>query len=541
MKKFYRKLLAVMTAAVLAMTGCSGSGTEESSGSGEQAGSAQAGSTDAAEETEAAADGERTVVTIARDFDSTNLDPVMTANNVDIWVLNMMVEGLVTSSDDGQEIIPAVADTWEVSEDGLTYTFHIRDGIKFSNGEDVTIEDCIYSIDRAKTADGPWIGMLDMIDTMEDGGDNNLVITLTEPSPAFLSTLAMFSSSIMPKDYCEEVGTEGLAENPIGTGPYVLQEWNRGERMVFVKNEYYWEEGSPKVDEIDMVVVADDSTRIMQLQSGQIDVATMIPYSRVDELQNMGGLTVNLFDSTDVRFIVLNCQNEYLSNKSVRQALNLATDKEAINSAVYFGHGQIAQSFLAPAMPHYKEDLPAVSVDVEAAKQLLADAGYPDGFDLTVEVGSGDSTILQTATMLQEQWGQIGVNLDIQQIDIATARQNWQAGEYDVFLSNMTSDMTDTSEVAGLWCISEQANCWRSYWDDADQDQAEELCRLGNSEMDEELRMDYYGQMQEAVADAVPVIPLVYAPFAVVTSDRVTGLAQTPLGIYNVKNMEIAE
>ena len=429
MKKFYRKLLAVMTAAVLAMTGCSGSGTEESSGSGEQAGSAQAGSTDAAQETEAAADGERTVVTIARDFDSTNLDPVMTANNVDIWVLNMMVEGLVTSSDDGQEIIPAVADTWEVSEDGLTYTFHIRDGIKFSNGEDVTIEDCIYSIDRAKTADGPWIGMLDMIDTMEDGGDNNLVITLTEPLPAFLSTLAMFSSSIMPKAYCEEVGTEGLAENPIGTGPYVLQEWNRGERMVFVKNEYYWEEGSPKVDEIDMVVVADDSTRIMQLQSGQIDVATMIPYSRVDELQNMGGLTVNLFDSTDVRFIVLNCQNEYLSNKSVRQALNLATDKEAINSAVYFGHGQIAQSFLAPAMPHYKEDLPAVSVDVEAAKQLLADAGYPDGFDLTVEVGSGDSTILQTATMLQEQWGQIGVNLDIQQIDIATARQNWQAGE----------------------------------------------------------------------------------------------------------------
>ena len=108
-------------------------------------------------------------------------------------------------------------------------------------------------------------------------------------------------------------------------------------------------------------------------------------------------------------------------------------------------------------------------------------------------------------------------------------------------MSNMTSDMTGTSEVAGLWCISEQANCWRSYWDDADQDQAEELCRLGNSEMDEELRMDYYGQMQEVVADAVPVIPLVYAPFAVVTSDRVTGLAQTPLGIYNVKNMEIAE
>ncbi|MBO5450283.1 MAG: hypothetical protein J6A11_01925 [Lachnospiraceae bacterium] len=149
----------------------------------------------------------------------------MASDNNDIWVINMMLEGLVASSDDGKEIIPAVADTWEISEDGLVYTFHIRDGIQFSNGESVTVEDCIYSITRSKEMDGPWIGMLDMIDSMEDEGNNILKINLKYASPVLLSTLALFSCSIMPEAYCEEVGDEGIAESLIGTGPFILQEW----------------------------------------------------------------------------------------------------------------------------------------------------------------------------------------------------------------------------------------------------------------------------------------------------------------------------
>ena len=103
----------------------------------------------------------------------------------------------------------------------------------------------------------------------------------------------------------------------------------------------------------------------------------------------------------------------------------------------------------------------------------------------------------------------------------------------------MTSDMTDTSELAGLWCIREQANCWRTYWNDEDQKMAEALCMKANAQMDEDVRMEDYGKMQEIVADAVPVIPLVYVPYTFVTTDKVSGAAQTPLGIYNFKNLEI--
>lgn len=311
--------------------------------------------------------------------------------------------------------------------------------------------------------------------------------------------------------------------------------------MVFTRNPYYWEEGCPKVDEIDMVVVKDDSTRVMQLQSGQIDIATQIPYSRIDELKAMQGIQVNLFDSTDVKFIIINCQAQYLSDKRVRQALKLATDKNAINHAVYFGYGEPAETFLSPSAPHYNANLSKTEVDVDKAKALLEEAGYGDGFELTLEVGSGDTAYLQIATMLQEEWSQIGVTLNIQQIDTATARQNWKDGNYDVYISYMTSDMTDTSELAGLWCISEQANCWRTYWDDEDQDKAEALCIKANGEMDDQARLADYGEMQEVVADAVPVIPLVYAPYTFVTTDRVSKAAQTPLGIYNFKNLEIVK
>lgn len=517
MKKIISGLLSVLMVGVLILSGCGGSITAENSSSG------------------------TSVVTLARDLDSNNLDPVMTADNCNIWVINMMIEGLVTSSDNGKKIIPAVADKWSVSDDGLIYDFHIRDGIKFSNGNEVTVEDCIYSIQRAKDAQGPWVGMLDMIKSIEDGGENNLIITLNTPSPSFLSTLAMCGFGIMPKDYCEEAGDDGIASDPVGTGPFVLHEWKQGEKMVFVKNPYYWEEGCPKVDEIDMVVVKDDSTRIMQLQSGQIDIATQIPYSSVDQLKSKDGITVNLFDSTDVKFIIINCQNKYLSDKRVRQALKLATDKAAINNAVYFGYGELAETFLSPSSPHFNANIPKSEVNIEKAKALLEEAGLGDGFELTLEVGSGDTAYLQIATMLQEQWGNIGVKLSIQQIDTATARQNWKDGNYDVYISYMTSDMTDTSELAGLWCISEQANCWRTYWDDEDQDKAESLCIKANNEMDESARLEDYGEMQAVVADAVPVIPLVYAPYTFVTTDRVAGAAQTPLGIYNFKSLKIVK
>lgn len=534
-KKSMKRVVALLLSMAMMLSGCGSSTSQTPDGTTEEV------TSEASETTTVDSSRSGGVVKMAREQDSEKLDPVLASDNNDIWVINMMLEGLVASSDDGKEIIPAVADTWEISEDGLVYTFHIRDGIQFSNGESVTVEDCIYSITRSKEMDGPWIGMLDMIDSMEDAGDNILKMNLKYASPALLSTLAMFSCSIMPEAYCEEVGDEGIAENPIGTGPFILQEWAKGEKMIFVKNPYYWEEGCPKVDEVDMLVVGDDNTRIMQLESGQVDMASQIPYSRIAEVDGQDGITVNLFDSTEIRYVIVNCQSEYLNDPRVRKALKLATDKEAINEAVYFGYAKVAESYISPAAPHYNENLPESKVDIEGAKALLAEAGYPDGISIKIEVGSGDSTNLTVATMLQEQWAEIGVTLEIQQLDYATIRQDWKDGNYDVFLSYLTSDMTDTSELAGLWCIYDQTSCFYSYWNDDDQKKVEELCIAANQEMDESVRAKQYGEIQEITAESCPNIPFVCTPFTLAVSDKVSGAVQTPLGIYNFKNLVINE
>ena len=213
-------------------------------------------------------------------------------------------------------------------------------------------------------------GMLSVIADVKAEGEDSVVITVSQPTPALLSLLAMFPCSIMPQSYCEEVGDEGIANSPVGTGPFILESWEKNNRMVFKKNPYYWQEGLPKIDEFDMNVVSDDNTRMMQLKSGQIDMAEP-PLSQMAELQNTSGIVVDEFASTSVDYIILNCQNEKLSDPRVRQALELATDKEAIIKAVSFGYGTPADSFISPSAPHYNTNLPEVTRDVEKAKELM--------------------------------------------------------------------------------------------------------------------------------------------------------------------------
>ena len=144
--------------------------------------------------------------------DASTLDPAMASKNQDIWMMNFALEGLVRSSEDGKEIEPAVADKWEISDDSLTYTFHLRDGVKFSTGEEVTPEDCVYSINRSKNMEGsPWSGMLSVIADVKAEGEDSVVITVSQPTPALLSLLAMFPCSRMLQSYCEGVGDGGIA------------------------------------------------------------------------------------------------------------------------------------------------------------------------------------------------------------------------------------------------------------------------------------------------------------------------------------------
>ena len=354
---------AVMAAALL-LSACGSSVSTENEAAGQT-------------QTETTADGESadpTVVTIARGTDTVTLDPAFAGDNVDIWVDSLIFEGLVCASEDGTEIQPCLADTWDISEDGLTYTFHIRDGAKFSDGSDVTAEDAAFSIERALN-DGSWNSLISCIKEAKAVDDSTVEIDLNNPSGSLLSCLASFICAVYPENYYSEADTDTLTREPLGSGAFYLEEWDPDEKMILKKNPYYWEEGYPLADEIDLLVVPDDNTRLMQLQAGQIDAMEGVSAQMRTQLESTQGVKILDFPTTHVDYVSFNYTNEKLNDKRVRQALNYATNREDINQAVFGGLGTLCPSVVWPTAEFFNPDQKSYDYDPDKAKELLKEAG----------------------------------------------------------------------------------------------------------------------------------------------------------------------
>ena len=531
MKKRLLTMLVTTAVVLSSLTACGGK-TEETTAAQAPVGQA-AESSESAGGTQAAPAAGENVIKIARPADSSTLDPIITGSNEDIWVINLMLQGLTKSSADGKTIEPCLAESWDVSDDGLTYTFHVREGLKFSDGTPVTKDDWQYSLDRfVKSEESPWRGMISMVESAEAVDDTTVVFTLNSVSPNFLASSALFSFAVMPKAYCEEAGADGIAKKPIGTGPFYLDEWKIGERMTFLKNPYYWDEGKPLADEIVFTVVADDNTRIMQLQSGEVDAITYVPANRIAELQGLGSVQVLSFDSTESRHITLNNSIPQLSDPKVRMALLKATDRNAIIQAVYFGNAEVSTGLIGPAQPYYNDKIEAVAYDVEGAKALLKEAGYESGFDVKLEIRSGNTNELQEATMIKEQWAKAGVNVNIEQLDASTVSNDWYDMNFEMMFTSLTSDTADTNQFATGLCIADLKDCYHTLWSGNKQKEAENLALEASKEMDTEKRGELYAQLQEITAEENPIIPLYYLPFTAAASDKVKNFTQTPLGVY---------
>lgn len=472
-------------------------------------------------------------IVIARNADSVGLDPVMRDDDVDCQMTELIVDTLVQSTNNGKKIVPCLAKSWDISNDKLTYTFHLRSGLKFSDGTPVKGEDWVYSLKRARdTQSSPWAFSLEDVRDITAPDNTTVVITLNQPSAVILSDLALFNAGVMPKSYCEKVGDTGIDQKPVGTGPYYLSEWKKGEYMIFKKNPYYWEKGYPKTDTLKIEVVPDDNARIMQLQGGQVDVVTHVPFNRISSLKSSTINTVN-YQSTDSRYITINTTKKPLNNVKVRQALEYATDKKTLTKTVLFGNGTTATSFLSPSDPHFDSSLKGRAYDVSKAKELLKEAGV-GSFSLSMVVPSGDTVAQQVATILKEEWTKIGVTIDITQLDSATAQDKFKKMDYDISFHKWINDITDTSEIVDYVCVYKNVQNYHTGWDNA---QCEKLASDAESEFDESKRMDMYKQMQTIYQNETPMIPLFYVPFPVAMNKNVSGFVETSLGKYDLKNL----
>ena len=516
-------------AALVPLAGCNSGSTDAGGAADADGGEAPAGTPDAS--ATAPADTAAGTVVIGRRADSDNLDPVTCVGNTNIFIFNLILEGLVRSSDDGTEIEPCLAESWEVSDDGLVYTFHVMEGLTFSDGSDVTAEDWQWTFERAmETETSNWHVCVENIEGVECPDDTTVVVTMKQAAASTLANLSIFELGVQSKAYFDQVGAEEYQNGIIGTGPFMVQEWRRGEYLTLAANPHYRTEGVPLAPAVEFRVVADDNSRTIQLQGGDIDAATDLPFSTLSQLEGDANCQPHPDPSTTTRFLALNTANEYLANQQVREALFAATDARQVVDMCLYGYGTAIGSIFAPTSRFCDASLKPPSADVDKAKSLLDEAGYADGFDLGILIRGGDALEQQVATILQTQWKEIGVNLTIEETEATSYKERMYAMDFDVIIDLWTDDIDDPAPFMAFVFDFDSASGFDTNFRQPDDMVA--LNDAANVEPDEDARKELYAQMQQGFAEQCIWIPLFTVPYQNAVRNEVSGFVQTPLGNY---------
>lgn len=415
MKK--KQLLSGVMALLLSASLCACGGSKTAEGTSEAAGESSEAETSNTLSEGTPVPGGSVVYGMTQDLAS--LDPHVDTDAGTRDVVFNLYEGLVKPTFDGG-FIPAVARDYTISDDAKTYTFTLRDGVTFHDGTPVTIEDVKYSIDRYAEIQGESSAFSSLVDSVEVQDDKTLVVNLKESYSEFLP---MMTIAIIPKS------NEDPAGNPIGTGPFKYVSYTPGQNLELEKYDGYWQEGVPSLDSVEFKFIADVDTAFVELQAGTIDI---LKYLTAVQAETLGDEDYNIVQGSMnlVHAMYLNSAYEPLSKTEVRQALCYAVDRDAINNFIFGGKSHIIGSHMIPAMSKYYEPEAETvySYDPEKAKELLADAGYADGFDLEITVPSSYSQHVDSAQIIADELSQVGINVTLNQVEWSTWLQDVYKG-----------------------------------------------------------------------------------------------------------------
>lgn len=504
------KLLALALAAVMSVSllaGCGSSGDSAASGAGASGSSAGAVTY-------------KDTLTIATGSDQNYMDGQM--NNTNDVYLRACYSQLVRR-DANNELVGDLAESWEVSDDGCTWTFHLKQGVKFHSGKELTAADVKASYDRLLDEENPVrytslaTGYISECNVVDD-----YTVQLVTPSPIapFLANLTHRSNLILNADYIEKYGTElGLtAESVDGTGPYKLASWDRDQEMVLERFDDYFG-GAVPTKTIDILIVSDANARQVALETGEVDMTT-VATSEVPALKQNPDLNIITSESIGAHGLQFNCANEYLKDTRLRQAVSYAIDRQAIIDALYSDIGE--EACTAPVNPNVwgYYDFGVIQQDQEKAKELMAEAGYPDGFEFSIMVYTGYNKSLETCEMIVSDLAEVGITATIETVDNATFNSSMgnrtTPGEdfpWGMFFMGYGAGTADCDEgLRRIWETSPDGNNNNNYgW--YSNEEVDRLLNAAAVEMDEDARLELYKQAQQ--------ILYIDDPAAVWTNDRV--------------------
>ncbi|MCM3711342.1 ABC transporter substrate-binding protein [Sporosarcina luteola] len=485
-----------------------------------------------------------------RGGDSTSLDPSRVTEGETFKVTVNLYETLLNFGEQDTTIQPGLAKEWN-TDDGLTYTFKLQEGVKFHDGTDFNSEAVVKNFERWANGDAdkfPYYksmfgGFKDdeehVIESVTADGDHTVIIKLKRPQAPFLKNIAMSMFAIASPTAFEK-GDDQFERNPVGTGPFKFVEWKANDSITIEKFDEYWQKGLPKLDKVIFRSYPDNSARLNALIAGEIDLADGINPADGEKIEGNADLQLIERPSMNVGYLGLTVTRPPFDKKEVRQAMNYAIDKKTIIESFFEGRANSAKNPMPPSISGYNDDIEEYEYNPEKAKELLAKAGYPDGFEMELWAMPVPRPYMpdgaKVAEVIQSNLAEIGVKAKIVSFEWPTYLDKASKGEADAFMLGWTGDNGDADNF--LYVLLDEDNIGSNNYTYFKNDEMHNLFIDAQTEVDEDKRIELYKKAQEIIHEEAPWVPLAHSTPLLAATKDLTGFVPHPTGSDLLSNVE---
>jgi peptide/nickel transport system substrate-binding protein len=464
-------------------------------------------------------------------------------------------DALLHFKDESTEVEPGLAESWDISDDGLVYTLHLRQGIKFHDGTDFNAEAVKFNLERQidpnhpyhDTGEFPYAeftwGMVDKVEVVDDYTVN---ITLKEVFAPFLNHLAMHPAAMVSPAAVEKYGRD-FSSHPVGTGPFKFVSWSPGVEVVLEKNPDYWR-GAPHIDKLIFRPIIEDQSRLTELEAGGVNFIVNVPPDDLARLKEDSRFSVVEQPGMHTWWVAFNQSKAPFNDTRVRQAMNYAVNKKAIVDNLLKGTGTLAINPLPPVVWSYTDDIQRYDYNPEKAKELLAEAGYPDGFSCSFwvpESGSGMQQPVAMGTAIQADLKAVGIDCQIQTLEWGTYLDKVivppDKAEFDLFEMSWIGDNGDPDNHLYILLSGEQwppAGYNMGFYKN---DKLDPILREARTTLDRAKRTELYQQAQKLIAEDPPWIIIDHETQIVVMDQKIKNFKLHPTGPFRFENVWIEE